>query len=369
MGRVQSLARDLARGVGGAMLALMLGPAAADELPTAIEPLARLERLDPLQVTVSGLSSGGFFAHQFHIVHSSLVSGAGILAGGPYACPEIAPPYVWPVHAATQVCTNILGFSWVGPRPDLAEDRVRQAAQAGRVDDPAALRGHRVWLFRGADDRLVPLASMSALESLYRRLGVPEGAMAGAIRVPGAEHGIPVVQAELACGAYGEPFVIGCGFDAVERLLAHLYDTPLTPATRPPGELGRMVAFDQRPFWSGDHNRLGLLERGYAYVPRACESSPGASRDCRLHVAFHGCRQNAEAVGDAFMTGGGYTRWAAENRIVVLFPQAKPVGATLNPRGCWDFWGYSSEDYRTRNAPQIRAVRAMIDAVLPAGNR
>lgn len=35
-------------------------------------------------VTVSGISSGGFFAVQFHVAFSALVQGAGVIAGGPY---------------------------------------------------------------------------------------------------------------------------------------------------------------------------------------------------------------------------------------------------------------------------------------------
>ena len=31
-----------------------------------------------------------------------------------------------------------------------------------------------------------------------------------------------------------------------------------------------------------------------------------------------------------------------------------------NPKGCWDWWGYSAMDYATRNAPQMAAVRKMI---------
>ena len=37
-------------------------------------------------VTVSGMSSGGYMATQFHVAHSDWVKGAGILAAGPYYC-------------------------------------------------------------------------------------------------------------------------------------------------------------------------------------------------------------------------------------------------------------------------------------------
>src|SRR5262245_14153319 len=38
--------------------------------------------------SVSGLSSGAYMAGQFQIAHSSIVMGAGIIAGGPYGCAE-----------------------------------------------------------------------------------------------------------------------------------------------------------------------------------------------------------------------------------------------------------------------------------------
>jgi hypothetical protein len=49
----------------------------------ALDPLPAL-KADASNVTVSGLSSGGFIAVQFHVAHSTTVRGAGILAAGPY---------------------------------------------------------------------------------------------------------------------------------------------------------------------------------------------------------------------------------------------------------------------------------------------
>ncbi len=35
-------------------------------------------------VTVSGISSGGYMAVQFHVAFSSVVDGSGVVAGGPF---------------------------------------------------------------------------------------------------------------------------------------------------------------------------------------------------------------------------------------------------------------------------------------------
>jgi hypothetical protein len=55
--------------------------------------------------------------------------------------------------------------------------------------------------------------------------------------------------------------------------------------------------------------------------------------------------------------------------LIVLYPQAMPIAATLNnpgnPRGCWDWWGYSdlprSREFARKTGYQIAAVKAMID--------
>jgi poly(3-hydroxybutyrate) depolymerase len=39
---------------------------------------------NPAAVSVSGFSSGGFAANQFHVAFSASLVGAGIIAGGPY---------------------------------------------------------------------------------------------------------------------------------------------------------------------------------------------------------------------------------------------------------------------------------------------
>jgi hypothetical protein len=55
----------------------------ADHGRIPVQPLQAYNNLDRSSITVSGLSSGAFFAHQFHVAYSSLVKGAGIVAGGP----------------------------------------------------------------------------------------------------------------------------------------------------------------------------------------------------------------------------------------------------------------------------------------------
>ncbi len=344
-------------------------------------------RLDRSAVTVSGLSSGGFFAHQFHVAHSALVAGAGILAGGPYGCVEtIANPH-WPhppldwVSAALVACTHYAGDRYWGlrPAPPRAEDSLALVAEArrrGAIDDPANLADDRVWLFLGDKDEIVPRASAEAVRGVYDALGVDGARLRVEPNDPGrpANHGMPVDRflgdsrfPKRDCSEHQPPFVVECGRDAAGLLLRHLYPDGFNGAPADPHAAGTLAAFDQTEFLGRrDAAAASLSGVGYLYVPSACQGG-----GCRLHVAFHGCRQNVDARGedrahDDFVRDAGYNRWAAANRIVVLYPQT--TASALNPNRCWDFWGYTGLDYRSRRAPQMRAVKGMIDRLLAASD-
>ena len=88
---------------------------------------------------------------------------------------------------------------------------------------------------------------------------------------------------------------------------------------------------------------------------------------CRVHIVFHGCEQSRAQVGDTVIRETGFADWAETNRIIVLFPQA--AASALNPQTCWDWWGYTGPNFLTRDAPQIKAVQAMLVRLseVPAG--
>jgi len=184
------------------------------------------------------------------------------------------------------------------------------------------------------------------------------------VKVPDAGHAmISIADPQAnACSSQQTPFINRCGdLDPAGEMLAHLLG-PLQPATS--AAQGETLIFDQRPFVEGKPIDAGLADEAYVYVPPLCRSTP-----CRLHVAFHGCRQSAAQIGRRFVDGAGYNAWADSNRLIVLYPQTLPrYGLTIgswtwlnNPLGCWDWWGYSGSDYLTRTGLQIKAVRAMID--------
>jgi len=305
---------------------------------------------DAATVTVSGVSSGGFMAVQFHVAHSSAVSGAGALAAGPYYC---AMGNLW---TAYYNCMTPTAWS-KPPSAELLVGLAQGFARTGAIDPLAGLSGSKVWLFSGTRDETVKPEVVVALRDFYRRIA-PRAEVTLVADVP-AGHAVPTNGAGNACGTTEAPYINNCGYDAAGLLLAHLLGKLAPPASAG----GRLIAFDQREFAAGAPGAIGLAESGYAWVPRECERER-----CRVHVVFHGCRQNAETVGERFVREAGYNRWAETNRIVVLYPQtaarwgwAWGQGFIFNPRGCWDWWGYTGPAYHTKAGPQIRAVKAMVE--------
>jgi poly(3-hydroxybutyrate) depolymerase len=121
-----------------------------------------------------------------------------------------------------------------------------------------------------------------------------------------------------------------------------------------------LVSFDQGEFLDNP-TAHGMGATGFAYIPDTC----AADETCRVHIAFHGCRQTMDDIGDAFLTLTGYNRWADTNALIALYPQAHPT--PNNPSACWDWWGYDDPAYATRTGRQMAAVRAMLQRLADGG--
>jgi poly(3-hydroxybutyrate) depolymerase len=316
------------------------------------KPSARTNRLgalplDPASVTVSGLSAGASMATQFHVAHSSLVSGAALAAGAPYYCSGGS------IRNSLGRCMNA---DEPIPTAELVELTSRLALE-GSIDPIASLANDRVWIFRGGLDPYVQKPVADAVEIYYQALVNP--ANIARVELDRAGHTFPSARADAKpCDVTEPPFVGKCDFDGAGTLLAQLYGK--LGAGRAP-EQGELREFDQQPYAKASGS-AGLADRGLLFVPKSCSS--GDERKCRLHVVFHGCKQGASLVGREFVLGSGYLEAAAANDIVLLFPQIEPSYRPLNPMGCWDWWGYEGENYAVKDGPQIKAVRLMIADLL-----
>jgi poly(3-hydroxybutyrate) depolymerase len=301
------------------------------------------------QVSVSGISSGGYMAAQFHVAYSKTVrKGAGVVAGGPVYCSQGSAALATGPCMANTASRNL---------PYLVSV-VNGWSGNGYIDPTSNLAASKVYLFSGTIDSVVRQPVMDDLRTMYANW-IPAANITYRKDIA-AEHAMVTDDYGNACSVNGSPYINDCNLDLAGNILSWLYG-PLN--ARNAGTLGgSFVNFDQRAFWgNGDPTTHGMANDGWAYVPAACASGQA----CKLHVAFHGCKQNVATVGDQFYRRAGYNKWADTNRIVVLYPQAQ---ATLaNPNGCWDWWGYDDVNFPAKSGGQMVAVKTMVDRVV-SGN-
>jgi poly(3-hydroxybutyrate) depolymerase len=320
--------------------------------------------------SVSGISSGAYMAVQFGVAWSSIVKGVGVIAGGPYYCAQasaldVLTDFTSPILIALGPCMD-------GPLPDLApmvEAVTKKAAEAA-IDSPENIGRQKIYLFHGYNDAVVARSVTDATERFYKTyLGDAGGGNLFYQNALGAGHSFVVAEKpnpELdSCSANEKPFIDQCGYDQAGIVLQHIYGA-LNPPT--PGPLGgKLKSFDQSLYTGSDiPGALSLGDKGYAFVPKSCEEGPG----CRVHVALHGCLQDAGSIGKVFIEHSGYNAWADSNRIIVLYPQTESSAfLPFNPKACWDWWGYVTLDsaYVTKSGKQIAAIKSMLDALTAGG--
>jgi poly(3-hydroxybutyrate) depolymerase len=291
------------------------------------------------RVTVSGVSSGGYMAVQSHVALSDRISGAGVIAAGPY-------------HCAAGSVMQALGACLSGEDLDAQAgiDFAKSKAASGEIASIEHLNGDKVWVFHSTADSVVSSIAGKALVDFYREF-LPAESVAF-LDKPESGHGWPTLENGVACGEVGEHFLNACDFDASGELLSFLYTDLAAPS---PSE--SMLPLRTLGVGAMASRASDIADEAFAYVPESCTAS---TANCRLHIAFHGCRQGAEFVGDAFARNNGLNEWANTNQMVVLYPQVEK--SITNPQGCWDWWGYTDDNYDLASGAQVDVVRALIDA-------
>ena len=330
---------------------------------------------DSSKVTVSGISSGGYMAAQLGVAYSSLFSGVGVIAAGPYGCAHteaglganlnraLGPCMVGGYSSAQKWRCFVLLASCPGADgPDAAAsiDLAKRAEARGAIDPLTNLARQRVLIVSGAKDTTVYPKVVTALRRFYEAFAPRANVKHDVIHE--AAHTFPTDDFARGneCSAAKPPFVSDCDYDAARALFTHFYG-PLRPRNDAAPQ-GALIEFDQTPFFAPGAN-AGMANTAYVYVPRRC-----AEGGCAVHVALHGCKQTAAQVDKAFVTGAGYNRWADANGIVVLYPQVRKAGlGSSNPENCWDWWGYTGAGWYEKRSVQMTAIVAMVQHLASRG--
>ncbi len=306
----------------------------------AATPLPKLQLA--AKFTVSGLSSGGYMAGQFHQAYAEQVKGVAILAAGPVYCAQ---------NDLREALTHCMANPAATPALSAIETKLTALRQSGDLAPLEAVQQSRVWLFNGSADATVLPKVSAALASQYANW-LPAAQLHVINDQPFAHH-FPTDRPDLTpCDQSQSPFIASCDYDAAGKLLQHLLDKPLTRADATTGTVHKIDQHQLAPA-----SKSNLAQFGYLYVPASC--AKGAS--CQLHVSFHGCRQDASVIGEDYVRQTGLNEYAAANHLVILYPQVEK--SLVNPMGCWDWWGYTGANYLSKNGAQNAAVMALVNAL------
>ena len=295
-------------------------------------------------VTVSGISSGGFFAAQMLVAYSSDIKGAGLFASGPYYCTRGT------IVTIADCMTTALSV--------IVEQLILTAKgfeELGLIDKLSNLKKANVFLFSGTEDTVVWQGVVNKNKEFFERLGAN-------VKTDfdiKSEHAFPTNFYGNSCSKKGKPYINNCDFEGSKRALEGSMGTSLSPEIDYKEE--NLNSFDQKDYNPGITSSFG--KTGYIYVPDGCQS-----KDCPLHVAFHGCAQTIGDIGLDYVKNTGYLGLAEANNIIILFPQvSKSSLYPVNPKGCWDWWGYSELipspvefTFPTNTGTQMKAIYKMI---------
>ncbi|CAF1206420.1 unnamed protein product, partial [Adineta ricciae] len=259
---------------------------------------------DPAETTISGLSSGAFFATQLHVAFSASIKGAGIVAGGPYDC-------------AAQMSYASCMYSGT---PSVAKSISNTKAWSGnKIDDIKNLAKHKVYMISGTSDTTVSASVMNQLYKYYvtESQFIPSENVVYKKDLKSA-HTFPTDfdgTGNNPCTSASSPYISNCGFDGAGAILEHMYGS-LKPRNN--GALtGKFIEFDQQEFIANARS-AGMSTTAWVYVPKSCADGDV----CRLHIAYHGCLQGYEKIGDKYVKNTGYNRWADTNNLIILYPPA-----------------------------------------------
>jgi len=296
-------------------------------------------KIDQSQITLSGLSSGGYMAVQLHVAYSNTFKGVGVIAGGPYYCAENS------IFKALGQCMSKPSEIDVSKLIALTN----KWSNDKEIDPIINLKSSKVYLFSGTQDSTVKPAVVDSLNAYYEYFVNPKNIIYQN-NLP-AEHAMITDQYGATCSSKASPYLNNCQTDLAGNILKHLYGN-LKERNNKSLESENFIEFDQKEFVSGH----AMASTGWVYIPQACK---GGKSSCKLHIALHGCHQNVSDVKLEFVQNAGYNRWADTNHLVVLYPQTGK-GST---NSCWDWWGYDSSNYAKKSGPQMSAIKAMVDHI------
>lgn len=306
-----------------------------------------------------------------------------------------------PIYQSVAVCMH---NPKMATRPDLekfeAEKKIRP------IDNFKFLK---TYIYQGEFDSVVHKEMAQQLVAFYNENKIPNEN----IKLSRGEggHNFPTDKENLnSCLAEKVPYISSCNKDVAKEILEQ---TTSNLYIKSEPSLDHIFVVDQNldvknkmaaeKDWKQPSQSLAPY--GYLYANEKCLKDPAS---CHLHVALHGCEMSdsynkdfdevyAEQVSKyqnlsmrkksklivnvlnlpyieqktnmygalKFVVNAGYIDYAEKNNLMILFPQTwiTEENYPYNPKGCWDWFGWTGSNYATTQGTEAAWLSKYISEV------
>lgn len=354
-----------------------------------------------------GTVAGGFYyCAQAHLPKQIKKDASTIGTGNLFLFEPIASaPWLHPQKGNPLYQSSICMGS---PEQAILPDAYLKANVENKLVDPLSnVSDQKVFIYQGESDSTVKVQMQERLKSYYLSVGVKESNIA--MLTGKGNHNFPTDRKDgINCNQSKTPYVASCDLNLASILLAHLFDDKMI---RTEINKNHIYVVDQ----TTELLNLSKTETdwmmpapsiapyGYLYANDKCLANP---KSCHMHIALHGCKMtdsfnedfqnqyqnqvlyyrivsmrskktamfpNLPVIEDKtnnygllkFVLDSGYIEYAEENDLMILFPQTwiTENNFPYNPNGCWDWFGWTGENYATNVGSETKWLMNFIHSI------
>lgn len=307
-----------------------------------------------------------------------------------------------PIYQSVAVCMG---------RPDKAKlpmDYLSANVESKLIDPLSNLADQKVFIYHGKADSVLKVKMQEKLKSYYLSVGVKESNIA--TLTGEGSHNFPTDRTDgIACEKEEVPYVSSCNLNVAGKILDHLIDENLTRADF---NKDHIYIVDQTTNLLNTSKEekdwvtpvTSIAPYAYLYASNKCLNHP---ESCHMHIALHGCKMsdsynedfqtqyqnqvnnfkivtmrtkkddliipNMPVIEDKtnnygllkFVLDSGYINYAEQNDLMILFPQTwiTEKNFPYNPKGCWDWFGWTGDNYATNTGSETKWLMEFIHSV------
>jgi poly(3-hydroxybutyrate) depolymerase len=307
-----------------------------------------------------------------------------------------------PIYLSVAVCMG---------DPEKAEwpaEYLKNNEEKKLVDPLVNMQNQKVFIYQGKVDSVLNAKMLDRLKESYLSNGVKEENIQ--MLLGEGSHNFPTDRKDgIDCSAEEVPYVASCGQNVAGKILTHFVDERLSRDLYLKEHIYLVDQTNRENLNKPEDEWIGpgasLAPYGYLYANDFCLQNPQA---CHTHVAIHGCKMSDSYQEDfqtqyqnqvntykilnmrsrkdlrglisflpvienkvnqygllKFVMDSGYIEYAEKNNLMILFPQTwiTENSYPYNPKGCWDWFGWTGDQYATNKGAETKWLMNFIRSV------